>query len=152
MVYYGCLWVLWSSVPFKMFHNMTSDSSTFFFKWREYPFTRKNLKERLKQPQNPQNQVKSRLSLVISGRIWSNLVQSGCFWHSNVSSFRNFCGIFFSKIFIENFNEVFLKFCFYKMSHYWTNMSGSVFYFNKFKNITSICSILWSHLNKSKKR
>ena len=163
MVVYGLLWVLWSPVPPKRIIWPVIPSSRFeFFKI-----------SKIFKIFQPQTTSKSSEIRDISGTIGSNPAQSGWFWHKNgrlemfltyeifilsgnFEFLRKFCR--FRKFFYRKFSwsfEIFLKFCFHKMSHYWVNMSGpeSVFHFYKFKNISSIicsiCSILWSHLNKS---
>ena len=151
-MYYGLLWLFMGIMVTSSIQNdnMTSDSRFEFLKF----FTRKDLKERLKQPQNPQNQVKSRLYPVKSGQILLNpvsfdrvtdvIIRSWLlffpeflrkFWQKN---YQKFYWSFFEDLFLQNVSLL------NKYERPWL-----CFYFIKFKNRSSICSILWSHLNKS---
>ena len=161
MAYYGCLWVVMGIMvtsSTKM-DNMTSDSFLKIWIFQNFQkFQNFSTSNDLKIKWNPGY---IRLYPVQSGQIQLNPVDFDiktdvlkCFWRTKFilsGILAEILSIFFIEKFPSISFEIFLKFCFHKMSHYWVNMSGpeSVFYFNKFKNISSICPILWSHLNKS---
>ena len=152
MAYYGCLWVVMGIMVTSSTKKDNMSSDSFLKIWIFQNFQKFQIFSTSNDLKIKWNPGYIRLYPVQSGQIQLNPVDFDiktdvlkCFWRTKFI-LSGILAEISSIFFIENF-EIFLKFCFHKMSHYWVNMSGpeSVFYFNKFKNIssnrTSICSI-----------